>query len=68
MVNEYLQDNNMAWRLTKYLIEEKLDNPYPNRVTGWTRFLGEQEKVTFDLTGNFLRDIRVTKIKFVNEP
>jgi hypothetical protein len=58
----------MAWRPTEYLIEGELDNTVPNKVTGWMRFLGKEETVTFDLTGNFHRDIRGARIRFTNEP
>jgi hypothetical protein len=58
----------MAWRPTKFLIEGELDNTVPNKVTGWMRFMGKEETVTFDLTGNFHRDIRGAKIRFANEP
>jgi hypothetical protein len=52
----------MAWRPTQYLIEGELDNTAPGKVTGWMRFAGVKEKVTFDLEGNFHRDIRGAKI------
>jgi hypothetical protein len=52
----------MAWRPTSYLIEGVLDNSVPNKVTGWLKFAGMKEKVTFDLTGNFHRDIRGAKV------
>ncbi|MFH1748251.1 MAG: hypothetical protein ABIG44_14550, partial [Planctomycetota bacterium] len=52
----------MAWRPTQYLLEGELDNTTPGKVTGWMRFAGMSEKVTFDLKGNFHRDIRGAKI------
>ncbi|MCX5638848.1 MAG: hypothetical protein NTX52_14315, partial [Planctomycetota bacterium] len=54
----------MAWRPTQYLIEGELDNTHAGKVTGWMRFAGLKEKVTFDLQGNFHRDIRGAKIHF----
>jgi len=39
----------MAWRPTEYLIEGRLDNTAPGKVTGWMTFAGLKEKVTFDL-------------------
>ena len=54
----------MAWRPTQYLLEGELDNTTPGRVTGWMRFAGLNDKVTFDLEGNFHRDIRGAKIGF----
>jgi len=57
----------MAWRPTQYLQEGELDNTYPNKVTGWMRFAGMKEKVTFDLEGNFHRDIRGAKIHFIGD-
>ena len=57
----------MAWRPTQYLIEGELDNSAPNKVTGWMRFAGAKDKVTFDLEGNFHRDIRGAKICFTGD-
>jgi hypothetical protein len=57
----------MAWRPTQYLIEGELDNTVPGRVTGWMTFAGLNEKVTFDLEGNFHRDIRGAKIHFTGD-
>ena len=57
----------MAWRTTQYLIEGELDNTNPGKVTGWMKFAGKKEKVTFDLEGNFHRDIRGAKIHFSND-
>lgn len=57
----------MAWRPTEYLIEGELDNTTPGKVTGWMRFVGVKDTVTFDLKGDFHRDIRGTKIHFKNE-
>ena len=57
----------MAWRPTQYLIEGTLDNSVPNKVTGWMRFAGVKEKVTFNLEGNFHRDIRGAKIHFTGD-
>ena len=57
----------MAWRPTQYLIEGILDNSVPNKVTGWMRFAGVKDKVTFDLEGNFHRDIRGAKICFTGD-
>lgn len=54
----------MAWRPTQYLLEGELDNTTPGKVTGWMRFAGMQDKVTFNLEGNFHRDIRGAKIHF----
>jgi hypothetical protein len=57
----------MAWRPTQYLIEGELDNTNPGKVTGWMKFAGKKEKVTFNLEGNFHRDIRGAKIHFSND-
>ena len=57
----------MAWRPTQYLQEGELDNTRPNKVTGWMKFAGIKEKVTFDLTGDFHRDIRGAKIHFTGD-
>ena len=54
----------MAWRPNRYLLEGELDNTTPGKVTGWMRLAGLNNKVTFDLEGNFHRDIRGAKIRF----
>jgi len=53
----------MAWRPTHCILEGELDNTNPNKVTGWMKFAGMKKKVTFDLEGNFHRDIRGAKIR-----
>ena len=57
----------MAWRPHEYLIEGELDNTTPCKVTGWMRFVGKKERVTFDLNGDFHRDIRGAKIRFTGD-
>ncbi len=57
----------MAWRPGKYLLEGELDNTIPGKVTGWMRFAGIKNKVTFDLKGDFHRDIRKAKIRFTGD-
>jgi hypothetical protein len=57
----------MAWRLTQYVQEGELDNTHPGKVTGWIKFAGIKEKATFDLKGNFHRDIRGAKIHFTGD-
>lgn len=52
----------MAWRPTRFLIEGVLSNIELGKVTGWMRFAGAKEKITFDLEGNFHRDIRGAKV------
>ena len=54
----------MAWRPTEYLVQGELDNTTLGKVTGWMEFAGIEGKVTFDLQGNFHRDIRGAKIRF----
>jgi hypothetical protein len=54
----------MAWRPTQYLIEGVLNNTKPGKVTGWMQFAGKKERIVFDLTGDFHRDIRGAKIYF----
>lgn len=54
----------MAWRPTQYLIKGELDNTERHKVTGWMEFLGLESRVTFDLHGEFHRDIRGAKIEF----
>ena len=53
----------MAWRPTQYLVEGELNNEAPGKVTGWMQFAGKKNRVTFDLEGNFHRDIRGAKIR-----
>ena len=57
----------MAWRPTQYLLEGELDNTTPGKVTGWMKFAGMDNKVTFDLEGDFHRDIRGAKIHFIGD-
>ncbi len=57
----------MAWRPNEYLLEGELDNTSPGKVTGWMRFAGLKNKVTFELRGNFHRDIRGAKIRFTGD-
>ena len=57
----------MAFRPTRYVQEGELENTHPNKVTGWIKFAGMKEKVTFDLEGNFHRDIRGAKIRFTGD-
>jgi len=57
----------MAWRPTQYLVEGELDNTHPGKVTGWMQFAGVKEKVTFDLEGDFHRDIRGAKVYFIGD-
>jgi hypothetical protein len=57
----------MAWRPTSCLQEGELDNSCPNKVIGWMKFAGLKEKVTFNLEGNFHRDIRGAKIYFTGD-
>jgi len=54
----------MAWRPTEFLVQGELDNKMLGKVTGWMEFAGIKGKVTFDLKGNFHRDIRGSKIRF----
>ena len=57
----------MAWRPTRCLLQGELDNTKPLQVTGWMRFAGMSEKVTFNLKGDFHRDIRRAKIRFTGD-
>ncbi len=57
----------MAWRVSAYLIEGELDNTHLGKVNGWMQFAGMKEKMTFDLTGDFHRDIRGAKIHFTGD-
>jgi len=53
----------MAWRPNEQFIEGELDNTVPGKVTGWMRFAGMNDKVVFDLEGDFHRDIRGAKVR-----
>ena len=57
----------MAWRPSEQLIEGVLDNTAPNKVTGWMKFAGMKENVTFNLEGNFHRDIRGAKVRLCGD-
>jgi hypothetical protein len=54
----------MAWRPNQFVIDGVLKNTVSGKVTGWIQFKGLSEKVTFDLDGNFHRDIRGASIHF----
>ena len=54
----------MAWRPTPYLVAGELDNTVRGKVTGWMHYVGVDGNVTFDLDGEFHRDIRGAKIQF----
>ncbi|MFW6119034.1 MAG: hypothetical protein ACOC7S_01715 [Planctomycetota bacterium] len=56
----------MAWRPYSNLIEGRLDNTTPGKVTGWIRFVGMEKKVRLELEGDFHRDIRGTVIRLNN--
>ena len=56
----------MAWRPHEQLIEGELDNTIPGKVTGRLKFVGMKEVVKLDLTGDFHRDIRGTKVRLRN--
>jgi hypothetical protein len=57
----------MAWRPSDQLIEGELDNTVQGKVTGWMQFAGMNEKMMFNLEGNFHRDIRGAKIRLRGE-
>jgi hypothetical protein len=54
----------MAWRPNEYVIKGELDNTTLGKITGFIEFAGIG-KVSFNLKGDFHRDIRGAKIKFV---
>ena len=54
----------MAWRPNEYVIEGLLDNSELGKIKGHITFAGIG-KVTFNLRGNFHRDIRGAAIKFI---
>lgn len=59
----------MAWRPYENLIDGKLDNRTPGKVTGWMRFLrtgAEPLRVVFDLTEDFHEDVRGRVIRLQN--
>jgi len=59
----------MAWRPYENLIDGELDNRTPGKVTGWIRFVRNEQpplRVTFDLEGDFHEDIRGTVIRLSN--
>lgn len=58
----------MAWRPNDYFVEGILDNTEPGKVTGWMKFVGKEERVVFELEGNFHRDIRGAKVRLIGNP
>ena len=57
----------MAWRPYDEVIEGILDNTVLGKVTVYIKFAGMEKTVQFNLKGDFHRDIRGTKIKFVGD-
>jgi len=55
----------MAWRPYKNVVEGVLDNTVLGKVTGYIKFI--EKTVTFDLNGDFHRDIRGAKIKIIGD-
>jgi len=53
----------MTWRPTKYLVEGELDNSVPGIIVGWLRFAGVDDKVSLELEGDFMSDIRGKRLK-----
>lgn len=58
----------MAWRPNKNFVEGVLDNTEPGKVTGWMKFIGKEERIVFELEGNFHRDIRGAKVRLIGDP
>ena len=50
----------------RYLLRGELDNRTPGRIAGWMEFVG-MKRVTFDLKGDFHKDIHGTKICFTGD-
>ena len=53
----------MTWRPTKYLVEGELDNRVPGIIVGWLRFAGVDDKVSLELEGDLMSDIRGKRLK-----
>ena len=53
----------MALRPNEQFVEAFLGNTVPGKITGWMKFAGMDEKVVFDLEGNFHRDIHGAKVR-----
>ncbi len=51
----------------RYLIEGELYNIERRKVTGWMQFQGLEDQVTFDLEGEFHRDIRGARLYFYGD-
>jgi hypothetical protein len=58
----------MAWRPSQYLVEGVLDNTEPNKITGWMKFRGLEEKVQISLVGNFRGDLHGSGIRLIGHP
>jgi hypothetical protein len=56
----------MAWRIDESLIRGELDNRTRGRVTGRLWFVGREEPVRLDLSGNAWRDIAGHVLRFTN--
>ncbi|MCX6937352.1 MAG: hypothetical protein NTU80_05555 [Verrucomicrobia bacterium] len=56
----------MAWRIEEPLIRGEIDNTTRGRVTGRLWFLGRDEPVVLNLTGNAWRDVAGHVLRFTN--
>ncbi|SRR5579883_359177 len=63
-------NRSMAWTPNANLIDGEVDNRTPGKVFGWMRFFRRYKsplRVTFDLDGDFIDDIRGKVIRLHNE-
>jgi hypothetical protein len=56
----------MAWRIHEYVLRGEIDNRVRNRITGLIWFVGRDEPVKLELTGNAWRNLAGRRIEFVN--
>ncbi len=56
----------MAWRIGEALIKGEVDNRVCGRVTGRLWFVGRDDPVTLELTGNAWRDVAGHVLRFAN--
>ena len=47
----------MAWRIEDHIVRGEIDNRVRDRITGRIWFVGRDEPIELDLTGNAWRDV-----------
>src|SRR5947209_1768105 len=56
----------MALRIHQSIVRGEIDNRRPGRVEGWITLVRVERPVTLELTGNCLRDLAGSVVRFEN--